>query len=207
MEEKKVKHKMGSIPWHKQKIKELQKLKSKAGKKGSKAKLEKHHSYKEGYGNTYKTTTKKPPARYRSRVEYDFLKYIRVVFRWAVDNSGLPRPQIELLLYLYGLGAFSMKQFNDYHKLVGMYAIKSLKRFEDEGWVKVWRVRKGKQHKLYTLTHKGKMLCNKMHRYACGVDEIPENPVSNKMMRKDAPRINNYYMDIIKRMNSDKASS
>lgn len=195
--------KIGTIAWHKQQIEKIRSTHSEKAKKQHKEKREK---IKEGYGNTLKISTKEPKPRYRSRVEYDFLKYIRVVFKWAVDNNpDLSRPQIELLLYLYGLGAFSRKQFNDYHKLVGMYAIKTMKQFEEDGWIKLWRRKKGKDHALYTLTQKGKIMCNKMHRYACGVDEMTENPVSNKIARKDAPRINTYYLDMIKRMNKDKA--
>ena len=195
--------KIGTLSWHRQKIKQIQERNSKRAKQVHE---KKRGEIKEGYGNTIKVNTKTPPTRYRSRVEYDFLKYIRIVFKWATDNNPeLGRPQIELLLYLYGLGAFSRKQFNDYHKLVGMYGVKTLKKFEDEGWIKLWRKKKGREHALYTLTQKTKIMCNKMHRYACGVEEMSSNPVSNKMARKDAPRINNYYLDMIKRMNKDKA--
>lgn len=200
---------VGTIRWHQQQIDEIRAKKSKAGKAGSKAQIA---AREKKFGKTpfkynQKFKGKKPLPRYRSRIEYDFLKYIRVVFKWAVENyPDLSRPQVELLLYLYGTGAFSMKQFNDYHKLVGMYAIKSLKKFEKDGYIKLWRRRKGKDHALYTLTHKAKILCGKMHRYSCGVEEMPDNPVStNKMIREGAPRINNYYLDIIKRMNQDKA--
>jgi hypothetical protein len=85
-----------------------------------------------------------------------------------------------------------------------MYSIKTLQKFEQLGYIKLWRARKGRSHALYTLTHKAKIMCNKMHRFSCGVEEIPMNPVSNEMARADAPKINNYYLDIIKRMNKDK---
>jgi DNA-binding MarR family transcriptional regulator len=195
--------KIGTIAWHQQKIDEIRATHSKRAKKVHKSKQD---DVKEGYGNTLKITTEKPTPRYRSRVEYDFLKYIRIVFKWAVDNNPeLSRPQIELLLYLYGTGAFSRKQFNDYHKLVGMYSIKTLKKFEEEGWIRLWRKKKGREYALYTLTQKAKILCNKMHKYSCGEEEMPDDVNINKMARKDAPRINKYYLEMIKRMNKDKA--
>lgn len=197
--------KIGTIAWHQQKIDEIRATHS---KKAQAQHAKKRAEIKEGYGNTLKINTKTPLPRYRSRIEYDFLKYIRVVFKWVADNyPELNRPEVELLLYLYGIGAFSKKQFNDYHKLLGLYSIKTLKKFEKDGWIRVWRVRKGREHALYTLTQKAKIMCNKMHRYAAGVEEIPLNPVSNKMDRVDAPRINNYYLDMIKKMNKDKAPS
>lgn len=199
--------KIGTIKWHQWHIDRLRETHKRAGKARGKERSAKHKAkIKKGYHVTVRDKTKKPAPRYRSRVDYDFLKYIRVVFKWATDNyPELSKPEIELLLYLYGTGAFSKKQFNDYHKLLGLYSIKTLKKFEEGGWIKLWRNRKGREHALYTLTHKAKLMCNKMHRYSCGVEEIPDNPVGNQMMRADAPRINNYYMDIIKRMNKDKA--
>jgi hypothetical protein len=194
--------KEGSLTWHRQQVARLEKERESK----LKVKRAKKAGYKDGYGNTIKINTKTPYPRYRSRIEYDFLKYIRVVFKWAADNyPELNRPEVEFLLYLYGVGAFSKKQFNDYHMLLGLYSIKTLKKFEKDGWIKLWRTKNGKTHALYTLTHKAKMMCSKMHRFSAGVEEIPMNPVSNAMAKEDAPRINNYYLDIIKRMNKDKA--
>ena len=199
-EEKKV-PKMGTIAWHKYHIEKIRSTKSKA----SKARVYKNKDIGTEKENMYKRETKKPNARFRSRIDYDFLMYIRVVFKWAVENSGLTRPNLELLLYLYGLGAFSKKQFHDFHKLIGLYQDKKLKDLIEAGWVKIYRTKKGREHALYTLTAKGKRLCNSMHKYAAGLEEIPVIANRNKMLRDDAPRVNNYYMDIIKRMNKNKA--
>jgi len=180
---------IGTIAWHQSKIDEIRSRNSKPINTSS-----------------IKTKAKEPQPRHQSKVEYDFLKYVRVVFKWAVENyPELTRPEIEFLLYLYGIGAFSKKQFNDYHKLLGLYSIKTLQKFEDTDFIHIWRVRRGNEHALYTLTQKSKILCNKMHRYSCGVDDVPTSSSNNKMIRKDAPRINNYYLDMIKRMNKDKS--
>ena len=200
--------KIGSIAWHKAEITKKGGKLSRAGKAGSKARKDKHFNFKDGYGNTIKKNVKTPYPRYRSRVEYDFLKYVRLVFKWAQENYGLSRPQLELLLFLYGTGAFSKKQFNDYHKTVGMYADKTLTDFIDEGWIVLWRpANKNKKiHRLYTLTQKGKIMCNKMHRFSCGKDEIPMTKAINVLVeKKEEKRINSYYLDAIKRMNQDKA--
>ena len=196
-----------SIKWHEQELARKRKERSDAGRKGGIANSP-HKNYKEGYGNTVKDKTKDPKPRYRSRVDYDFLKYIRLVFKWAQENYNLNRPKIELMLFLYGTGAFSKKQFNDFHKVVGMYADKSLKNLIDEGWVTQWRPanRYKKIHALYTLTQKAKIMCNKMHKYSCGIDEIPLTPDKNILVqKKEEKRINSYYLDAIKRMNKDKA--
>lgn len=210
-EEKKLK--IGTLAWHEdciRRIKEKHKqLGQKGGNKTAESKTDKagiHKSeYAEGYGNTQKGDRKKPTTRYRSRVEYDFLKYIRVSYKWALDNHpSLTRSQIDLLLYLYAEGAFSKNQFDEYHRLIGIFAVKTLQKFQDEGYVKLWRASDKKVHRLYTLTQKGKVLCNKIHRICIGDEEVSMNPLVNKMLRKDKPRINTYYLDMIRRMNSDK---
>jgi hypothetical protein len=198
----------GTIAWHKAQIKKKQGDLSEAGKAGAKARQESKYNYKEGYGNTIKKNTKEPYPRYRSRVEYDFLMYARLVFKWAQENYELNRPQLELILFLYGTGAFSKKQFSDYHKTVGMYCDKTLNEFIKEGWVTVWRPanRKMKIHKLYTLSQKAKIMCSKMHKYSCGKEEIPMTKARNVLVeKKEEKRINGYYLDAIKRMNNNKA--
>lgn len=202
--------KMGTIAWHQYHIDRLTALRREVGKKSAAVKPDKlgnkKSDYAEGYGNTQVGDRKKVPNRYRSRVEYDFLKYIRVAYKWALENHPtLTRSQIDLLLYLHCLGAFSRTQFDDYHRLVGIYSVKTLTKFIDEGYIKVWKTADKKSHMLYAFTQKSKYLCNKMHRYCCGVEDISLNPINNNMTRKDAPRINNYYIEMIKRMAKDKA--
>lgn len=204
--------KTGTIAWHQYHINRLSELRKESGRKGGLAKannalddfMKKSFSEDE-YSPS--DESKDPPNRYNSRVEYDFLKYIRVAFKWAVENhTTLTRSQIELLLYLYNMGPFSMAQFNEYHKLVSIYHVKTIQQFIDEGYVKVWRVGDGKKSsKLYALTQKAKILCSRLHKICCGLEEISLNANSNKMIREGAPRINNYYLDVIKKMNQDKA--
>lgn len=200
--------KMGTIAWHQYHIDRLSALRKEASSKAKKVDKNglERSDYAKGYGNSTPEKRKEPPLRYRSRVEYDFLKYIRVAFKWALDNHpNLTRSQIELLLYLHCLGAFSRRQFDDYHKLIGIYSVKTLTQFMDEGYIKIWKTTDKKSGTLYAFTQKSRSLCNKMHRYCCGVEDISLNPLNNQMNRKDAPRINSYYLDIIKKMNKDKA--
>jgi len=196
------KPKIGSIRWHEQKLKEKREKARLRGKRNGFGKKKGDNLY-----NNVENR-KKPETRYRSRVEYDFLKYIRVVMRWATENHPeLSRGQIELLLYLYTLGAFSQNQFNQYHRILGMYAAKTMDLLIDHGYIRMWRAKRGRVCALYVLTHKAKLMCNRMHKFCVGEEEMPESARFNNIAKgkADSPRINNYYMDIIKRMNKDKA--
>lgn len=184
MEEKKLRQ--GTIAWHEAQI---EKIRSRSR------------------GKNQKKDKEPIPNRGKVSIKYDFLKYIRVVMKWAVENSTLTRPQIELILYLYGMGTFSKKQFQEYHKTVGMYEQKTLDHLTEEGWIILWRPanKKKKEHALYTISHSGKLFCTRVHKICCGLEEITTDPKYNKLASNKDKRINSYYMDIIKKMNLDKA--
>ena len=175
---------MGSIAWHEQKIAEIR---GRNRGKGAKKK------------------ERKVPNRGRVTVKYDFLKYIRVVLKWATANSDLTRPQIELMLYLYCEGVFSKRQYHDYHKIIGMYEQKTLDILTEKGWVTLFKPanKDTKEPDLYTLTHSSKKFCAKIHRLCCGVEEIPTEARHNKLAEKGGKRIDDYYMHMIKKMNGD----
>ncbi len=155
--------------------------------------------------NHSKTRKPKPKPRYRSNRDYDFLQYIRIVMKWAVENSGLRKSEVELLLYLYPKGVFTKYDFARIHRTMGIYQIKTLKRMRKEGWINLWRRSSKGIPSLYCLTQKGKTLCNKMHKYCTGDLKITTNPTYNKLARKDdSPRIYNYYMHVIKEMNKGR---
>ena len=90
------------------------------------------------------TKTKKPypKSRLRSTVEFDFLQYVRIAFKWATSNYDLNRGQVEMLLYLYPKGAFSSKQYSDFQRTISMYQDKELKKFISNGWITLWRKKK-----------------------------------------------------------------
>ena len=179
---------IGTIKWHQDKIDEIRARNRGRNKPAKKKKID-------------------IPNRSKVKTNYDFLMYIRIVMRWAVENSNLTKPQIEILLYLYGCGTFSKKQFHDYHKTLGIYEQKTLDMFTREGWIVLWRPaqKSKKMHALYTLSHKAKIFCSKMHKICCGVEEIPTDEVRNKLAGNTGKRIDTYYMDMIKRMNKNKS--
>jgi len=144
-------------------------------------------------------TRNKPVPTHRSSRDYDFLKYSRIVYKWAVANSGLSRGEVDLLLYLYPEGAFSYSKFHKFHKVLSMFQNKTLQKLLDESWIKVWREKTSKQTKLYVLTNKAKTMCDNMHKYLLGEKEIPMDN-RNKLVTDKSTRINDYYMAMINQM-------
>lgn len=150
------------------------------------------------------TKNKKPKPRHTTTREYDFLQYIRPVFKWATENTGLKRAHLELILYLYPKGVFSKNDFYNFHKLIGIYQGKTFNMFLKEGYMVLWRPKKGREKALYSLTNKSKQLCDKMHKFLTGDKQIPTSAQSNILAKEGGARINGYYMDTIKQMNKDR---
>lgn len=152
-------------------------------------------------------TRKKPLPQYNSIRDYDFLQYIRVVFKWALKNNpDLSRAKLEMLLYLYPKGVFTYSKFHKYYKTIGLYQNKALSEFMEDGYIKVWQPKKGNQAKLYSLTNKAKSLCDIMHKYCTGDEKLPLDEENGLITDKEV-RINNYYVDMIKDMNKRKKAT
>jgi len=146
-------------------------------------------------------TKKAPLPQHTSVRDYDFLQYIRIVFRWALkSHSDLNKGYIETLLYLYPKGAFSYTEFHTYYKIIGMFQSKALTELREKGYIKVWKNRMGNQPRLFTLTDKAKGLCDDMHKYCVGAKKMPTG-ADNAILADMDVRINKYYSDMIKKMN------
>lgn len=157
--------------------------------------------------NKVVTKKRKPIPQYNSVRDYDFLQYIRVVMKWALQNNkDLSKGKLEMLLYLYPKGAFTYTKFHKYYKLIGLYQNRALAEFVDNDYVYVWRMPKGNQPKLYALTDKAKKLCDTMHRYCTGDEQLPIDE-TNGLTTDKTKRINNYYMDMIQDMNKRKKAT
>lgn len=148
---------------------------------------------------------KSPVKMYKSQTPYVFLQYIRMVQRWASYSSGLEPRYVDLLLYLYPIGVFDQFQFNHMCRTVEIFSKRVLKVLIKKGFIKLWREEKKKtehndrQHALYCLTHKGALLCSRMHDMCLLEEEIPVTKRNPMTSSKKA--IDKYYLRVIKGMN------
>ena len=154
------------------------------------------------------TRFKKPTPRHRTVRDYDFLQYIRPVMRWGQLHTGLSKRRLEGLLFLYSKGLFTRREFYEYFKIVELNQRGVFKAFLDNNWVKVWRYRKKGEDALYEVSNRGKQVCDRMHKYLTGESKMPEGLNVNPIAKNEKGlRVNNYYMDVIKKMNKDKRDS
>lgn len=141
-----------------------------------------------------------PSKTFHQKLQYDFLQYVRIAFKWACETHSISRPHLELLLYIYPIGLFKRTDIEVFTKTIDMKYTRVFRTLEDDGWITLWRQKKGKQAALYTLSTKARILCGKLHKICTGESEIPEskyNPLVNS-----EKVIDKYYLNVIKKMNT-----
>lgn len=151
--------------------------------------------------------SQKPAALKSTSRQYDFLKWIRVVFKWGTAHSGLSRPELELLLHLYGYGLFTKYQFFDYYRTIGLTSKAKWDMYIQEGWIKQWRSSGRNMKGLFDLTSKGKIVCSKMHQMCVGDMDMPVYRKSNPLNKRKDILINKYYTNLFNKMNDERAKN
>jgi hypothetical protein len=114
----------------------------------------------------------------------DYLKWWRLVRRWAKAKSGLSLTDIELLLYLRGIPYFDQHDFEQYCKIIS-FDYRKLFWLRQSGWIQIWRKRSGKQKTIYELSRKSKNLVDQMYAYLEG-ELMPEHAPANPLYMKDS---------------------
>ena len=102
-----------------------------------------------------------------------------------------------MLLFLYSEQIFNKSKFEEFNELMS-WDEKRFRMLLRDGWIHVWRKRKGKETTLYELTYKAKRMINNVYKKLNG-EEIPE--VTNPMFRHDASYTDKVFKNYIKKLN------
>lgn len=90
-----------------------------------------------------------------------------------------------------------------FSRTLDMNFARAFKLMQEDGWVTIWRQKKGRQAALYCLSNKGKILCGKIHKMCTGESEIPDTAY-NKMTTSEK-QIDKYYLNVIREMKNKKS--
>ena len=120
----------------------------------------------------------------RGEIKVDFLKYYRLVSRWAVQNTKLKVADLELLFYLDPIIYFTIDDF----KIGTLYYTWDKDRFyrlQQDGWIDKAHSGGGRRgdHNKYKVSRKGKLLINKIYRILLGEEDLPSSARRNKIMK------------------------
>lgn len=149
-----------------------------------------------------KVKNKKTIKRGQRIVEYNYLKYWRVVSYWARRKYDITSTELDMLLYLYDLPYFKREDFNYYGKTMSWdkHRFIAMKR---KNLVRLWRKGGdgGSLANLYELTAKGKSICYTVYQKLSGEKTISESREYNPIAKKETFS-DKMYLDVIKKMNS-----
>lgn len=129
----------------------------------------------------------------------DYLKYWRVVRYYVKAKYGISQADLEFLLFLYSESYFSKDKFREFDKLIS-WDKNRFDRLLKEGWICVFRPRKGKRKALYELTYKSTRMIQSVYKKLNG-DEIPTDLGNNPLFYKNVKSTDKIYRNMILQMN------
>tara|TARA_R110002020_G_scaffold704_1_gene3482 strand:- start:1115 stop:1564 length:450 start_codon:yes stop_codon:yes gene_type:complete len=140
----------------------------------------------------------------RGELKVDFLKYYRLVSRWAARNNDLNIADLELLFYLDPILYFTINDFKD-GTLFYSWDKERFYRLQREGWIDKTHKGVGRRgdHNKYKVSQKGKLLINKIYRILIDKEEIPSSARRNTIMKRKT-YIDKVYSQAIKKFNKQK---
>ena len=140
----------------------------------------------------------------RGELKVDFLKYYRLVSRWAAKNNDLSVADLELLFYLDPIVYFTIEDFKT-GTLFYTWDKDRFYRLQKNNWIDKAHDAFGKKgdHNKYKISKKGKMLINKIYRILVGQEDLPFSARRNKIMKRDT-YIDKVYSQAIKEFNKQK---
>jgi hypothetical protein len=136
----------------------------------------------------------------------DYLKYWKVVKQWAKAKYNMNTADIEMMLFLYSEGLFTLKQFEEYNEIMSWDKNRFYNLLNDK-LIIVWRKRKGNQSTLYELGFSGKRICATIYKKLNQEEVISEEVRRNPMFRKSADYSDKVYRKMIKKMNLETKKS
>lgn len=133
-------------------------------------------------------------------IEYDYLKYWRVVRYFIKAKYGLNTADLEMLIFLYSESYFDKDRFQEFNELL-YWDVKRFDRLLRDGWIEVFRKRQGNKKGLYKLSYKTNRIIKDMYKKLNG-EEIPMSEKRNPMFKKNVKYTDKVYRNMIKKMNS-----
>jgi len=129
----------------------------------------------------------------------NYLKYWRVIRKFAQVQYKLTQCDLDMLLFLYSEKYFGRDKFDEFDKLLG-WDVMRFQRLVREEWIVKFRNQVGKRKALYKLTHKAESMIQSVYRKLSG-EEIPVSSVGNRIFMKNVPYTDKVYRDMIIEMN------
>jgi len=129
----------------------------------------------------------------------DYLKYWRVIRQYIKVKYGLTQSDLDIILFLNSEGYFDKDKFSEFDSILSWDEQRFNKLLRD-GWIEVFRKRKGKVKGLYMLSYKSKRVITSIYKKLNG-EELPTSPSQNPMFLKNVSYSDKQYRKAIMNMN------
>ena len=118
--------------------------------------------------------------------KYDYLKYKRVVIRWAMLKYDISEADLDMLFFLYSEGLFTYQVYAKYANIFG-WDRGRFARIREKGYIHVWddNYYKTGNYNQYELTRKARLMISKIYKVLNGEEEVSELPMNNPMFRRE----------------------
>ena len=120
-----------------------------------------------------------------STADYTFLQFHHIIWKWAISNHDLTKPELGALLYISPLVTFSMKEFFDAQAEMGSTTANMFFNLKRKGFIATWS--KVGRTTYYVVSTKGNTLVNRMHKMYMLEEEIPMSSRRNVIARSKKP--------------------
>jgi predicted DNA-binding protein YlxM (UPF0122 family) len=128
----------------------------------------------------------------------DYLKYWKVVRRWAQLKHGLSQAELEMLLFLRSEKYFSRSDYNSYESLMS-WDKKRFLNLKKEGWISEYRAtNESTRQAIYQLTHKTYRLLNNIYAKLSGEEFYEKEKIDSNFEYTDKK-----YKQYIRELNKD----
>ena len=131
-------------------------------------------------------------------MQFNYLKYWRVVRYYIKMKYKLKTGDLDMLLFLYSEDYFSKDKFKEFDQLLS-WNVNRFDKLLRDGWVEIFRKRVGKHKALYELSYKAKRVINSIYKKLNG-EEIPSSEY-NPIFHRNVSYTDKVYKNFIKEMN------
>lgn len=140
--------------------------------------------------------------RYYKQKHYknDFMKYWKIVRHWLRVKHELNQMDLDMLLFLFSEGYFTLKTFKEYETMFS-WNKKRLNSLIERGWIHIWRKKAPGKVQLYEITPHCRAVIQNMYRKLNG-ECISEDKYRNPMFKNDSGFADKMHRNYIIKLNN-----
>lgn len=132
---------------------------------------------------------------------HDYLKYYRVVRYYVCKKYGITLLELEMLLFLYSEGLFTVERMKEYGYCFAWKRV-TFEKMLEKGFIEIWREKKGAKRK-FQLSRQAKLMVAGVYGMLNGEKLIPERRGVGTMFLAKPMYADKNYANVIRMINKE----